>query len=94
MKVVFTFCEGAHDAALLRRLLPRLPGFAKSERLLKQFPAPFPDFWNAQLNLAVVGVQESKAESGKLAERRVDFMSLLRRLARWPPETTNRRPSP
>lgn len=67
MKVVFIFCEGAHDIALLDRLLPRLPGVTRSKRKLKDYPTPFNNFWKAQLGTVVARMETRPAEHrGKL----------------------------
>ncbi len=68
MKAVLIFCEGAHDASLLVRLLPRLPGVKQSKKRLDQYPAPFADFWRLQLAGVIGRVGTRPAEHrGKLA---------------------------
>jgi hypothetical protein len=67
MKFLFVFCEGAHDIALLERLLPQLPNVTKSRRSLKDYPAPFHGFWKQKLTHIVAGMDKRPAEHrGKL----------------------------
>lgn len=68
MKLVFLYCEGAHDVALLRRVLPSLPGVRESSRVIKDYPRPFNDFWCQQLKEITAGALARPAEHrGKLA---------------------------
>jgi len=67
MRLLFIFCEGAHDIALLGRLLPQVPGVTASTRKLKDFPAPFPGFWKERLGHVLARAESRPAEHrGKL----------------------------
>ncbi len=67
MRLVFLFCEGAQDIALLRRLLLCSPGAKESTRAIKDYPQPFNDFWMSQLKEVVAGAAKRPAEHrGKL----------------------------
>src|SRR6185437_10865269 len=68
MKLVFVLCEGAHDIALVARMIQRLPGVSEYRRKLKEYPAPFNSFWEAQIkNVVVPRLLDHRADNrGKL----------------------------